>query len=352
MDGTSRAGRMPTEYGGRPRGGQEAVGSSGASRSRASRSGVFRFGARIPRPGLLLSLVLGLLSGCVPPDRPPHLPVDLPEAARLWLEPDRVQSLSLGPGLSYFRASASGEPWVVYLLRANLRRCDLGLQVLPALSPAEEGGGTTRRRISELLDGEEGGIVAAVNGDFFTPEGLPLGTEVTRGRARRIRERPALSWWPGSPPWMGLVEMLGDTAVALDRALSRTAPPDEAEVLGGFPLLLREGERVGDLQVSERPSFAAARHPRTAVGWDEDEGALWVVVVDGRQPEHSDGMTLPELTALLEALGVEEALNLDGGGSSAMVVRGVVVSSPSDAQGERPVANALGIRRDPAFCLR
>jgi exopolysaccharide biosynthesis protein len=61
-------------------------------------------------------------------------------------------------------------------------------------------------------------------------------------------------------------------------------------------------------------------------------------------------MTLPELTGLMEALGIEEALNLDGGGSSVMLVRGRAVSRPSDEEGERPVANALLLVEDPVFC--
>ncbi|NJD19939.1 MAG: phosphodiester glycosidase family protein, partial [Gemmatimonadetes bacterium] len=79
-------------------------------------------------------------------------------------------------------------------------------------------------------------------------------------------------------------------------------------------------------------------------------GRLWLVVVDGRQAPHSLGMTLPELTELLEALGAEEALNLDGGGSSVMVVRGAVHNRPSDEAGERAVVNALALVRDPAAC--
>jgi exopolysaccharide biosynthesis protein len=52
----------------------------------------------------------------------------------------------------------------------------------------------------------------------------------------------------------------------------------------------------------------------------------------------------------MEALGVDEAVNLDGGGSSVMVLEGKIVNSPSDPEGERPVVNALGIRRDPGLC--
>jgi exopolysaccharide biosynthesis protein len=107
---------------------------------------------------------------------------------------------------------------------------------------------------------------------------------------------------------------------------------------------------VGDLLVQENPGFAASRHPRTAVGVAPDQSTLWLVVVDGRQPEHSLGMTLPELAGLFGALGAPEALNLDGGGSSVMVLRGRVVSRPSDAGGERAVVNALVLRRDPGLC--
>jgi len=122
------------------------------------------------------------------------------------------------------------------------------------------------------------------------------------------------------------------------------------QAVGGDPDLIDGGARVGDLTVEARPGFAASRHPRTAVGYDSVSGRLWLVVVDGRQSPHSAGMTLPELAALFEALGVSEALNLDGGGSTVMVVGGQVHSRPSDTSGERPVANALALARDFSRC--
>jgi exopolysaccharide biosynthesis protein len=61
-------------------------------------------------------------------------------------------------------------------------------------------------------------------------------------------------------------------------------------------------------------------------------------------------MTLPELASLFEILGVEDAINLDGGGSSVMVVEGEAVSHPSDMEGERPVVNALGVKWDEVLC--
>lgn len=111
------------------------------------------------------------------------------------------------------------------------------------------------------------------------------------------------------------------------------------EAVGGFPTLIRSGVAVLSDQEGIRPAFGENRHPRTAIAWNDS--TVFLVVVDGRQPPWSDGMTLRELTDLLLGLGAREGLNLDGGGSSAMVIRGETVNRPSDAQGERAVGNAF-----------
>lgn len=68
-------------------------------------------------------------------------------------------------------------------------------------------------------------------------------------------------------------------------------------------------------------------------------------MIDGRQPPYSDGMTLAELTELMGRLGAIDAINFDGGGSSALVVRSRVLNRPSDREGERSVGNALALVR-------
>ncbi len=92
-----------------------------------------------------------------------------------------------------------------------------------------------------------------------------------------------------------------------------------------------------------------ARHPRTAAGVTRDGRRLVLVVVDGRRPGWSVGMTLPELAAFMLTLGVHDAVNLDGGGSSTIVWR----ESPegpwrtnraSEVRGFRPVSTSLGFR--------
>lgn len=122
----------------------------------------------------------------------------------------------------------------------------------------------------------------------------------------------------------------------------RVGDADAREAVGGFPELIRAGRDVLGEQ-SVRAEFGAARHPRTAVGWTA-AGELLLVVVDGRQPPYSAGMSLDELTWLFHRLGATDALNLDGGGSSALVIRGSLMNRPSDVQGERAVGNALVLR--------
>jgi exopolysaccharide biosynthesis protein len=67
----------------------------------------------------------------------------------------------------------------------------------------------------------------------------------------------------------------------------------------------------------------------------------WLITIDGRQPGRAIGMSFGELQALLARLGAIDALNLDGGGSTTMVVGGEVVNRPSDPTGPRPVSDAI-----------
>jgi hypothetical protein len=126
------------------------------------------------------------------------------------------------------------------------------------------------------------------------------------------------------------------------RVRLRPTPPFAPEfIIGGGPRLVKGGRPAASTDPGIYPEgFAAARHPRTAAGVRTD-GRILLVTVDGRQPELSVGMTIAELTALLIELGAVEAINMDGGGSTAMVVRNRIVNSPSDITGERAVGDAL-----------
>ena len=116
-------------------------------------------------------------------------------------------------------------------------------------------------------------------------------------------------------------------------------------IVGGAGLLLLHGRIITDWRVEQlAQTFAQTRHPRTLVGTHAD-GSIWLVTVDGRQPRLSAGMSLVELRGLVQRLGLTNALNLDGGGSTTMWVGGKIVNSPSDAAGPRKVSDALILTR-------
>ena len=264
------------------------------------------------------------------------------------LQPDTVRSEELHPGVVYRYLWSPTGPWAVHMVQASLGdRCDLEFEVLVAEERETSAGG--RERVSGMVSRSSSRVLAAVNADFFTPEGTTVGAEVIDGDVRSAQARPTFAWRPSSEPWMGQAHVTPE-AIRVGWTVDRTRGDSETEAVGGFPDLIDAGVRVGDLEVSGRPAFAAARHPRTAIGYDTASGQIWIVVVDGRQAPHSAGMSLPELAALFEALGTDEALNLDGGGSSALVLDGAPVNRPSDASGERAVVNALALVQDPRGC--
>jgi exopolysaccharide biosynthesis protein len=190
------------------------------------------------------------------------------------------------------------------------------------------------------------GAVAAVNGSFFNMR-PPYGSvnylrvdnaEVSPNVLAGIRKtRRTLQQTGAVATFYGSLYMLkGD-------ALGRWERDIEAEdVVTTGPVLLAGGESVpvaGD-------RFNTNRHPRTAAGRRAD-GTVILLVADGRNALAA-GLTMAELQQIMAALGCRDAVNLDGGGSTTMVVRGAVVNHPSDngqfdADGERPVANAIVI---------
>ncbi|MGH9385351.1 MAG: phosphodiester glycosidase family protein, partial [Vicinamibacterales bacterium] len=116
------------------------------------------------------------------------------------------------------------------------------------------------------------------------------------------------------------------------------------DIVGGGPRIVSGGREDITLEREKiLPSFSTDRHPRTAIGVLAD-GRILLATVDGRRPPISIGMTLSELGRLMIEFGAIDAINLDGGGSTTMVVEGKVVNSPSDAAGERPVSDAIVVR--------
>ncbi|MEN9685087.1 MAG: hypothetical protein RLZZ28_873 [Bacteroidota bacterium] len=108
--------------------------------------------------------------------------------------------------------------------------------------------------------------------------------------------------------------------------------------IGGGPVLVQKGEI--DISNNEELKFAGKaiedKHPRSAMGYTAD-GKLILLVIEGRFPGKAEGATLIQEAQMLKEIGCIEALNLDGGGSSCLLINGKQTIQPSDKEGERPV---------------
>ena len=122
------------------------------------------------------------------------------------------------------------------------------------------------------------------------------------------------------------------------------------QLIGGWPRLVKDGlnlMKINDTAEGDLPRFSKVKHPRTGIGFSKDSTLIYFITVDGRQ-ESSSGMTLMEFADLMIEEGIYQGLNLDGGGSTTMVVNNKVVNSPSDMTGERKVGNCIVlIRKQP-----
>ena len=169
-----------------------------------------------------------------------------------------------------------------------------------------------------------------------------------------------LALMPGSPRIAELERLVGEHATAQFRAESSEPAVlnGKASAVNAGPTLLADGRDVREeaqegWAMDALPGNAAhrllmhdwinRRNPRTAIGIKED-GTLLLVTVDGHQHRSSVGLTIEELRKLMKALGARDAVNLDGGGSTALVIAGRLVNRPSDPGGERAVGDAIGFR--------
>lgn len=150
--------------------------------------------------------------------------------------------------------------------------------------------------------------------------------------------------------WLRRVARKG-ARVRVAMALTPVDPSDRnhwssaEDIVGAGPRLVTDG-RVDITTEREKmlPAFRTDLHPRTAIASLVDGRAL-LLVADGRQPPERVGLALDDLASLLIELGARDAINLDGGGSTTMVLNGEMVNVPSDSTGERPVSDAIIVRR-------
>jgi Phosphodiester glycosidase len=115
--------------------------------------------------------------------------------------------------------------------------------------------------------------------------------------------------------------------------------------VGGGPTLIHDGQIwITNKEEQLYPGGEKEKHPRTAMGYTRD-GRLIILAIEGRFPGVAEGATLMEEARILSDLGCYEALNLDGGGSSCLLINGKETIKPSDKAGERPVPAVFLIKR-------
>jgi hypothetical protein len=128
-------------------------------------------------------------------------------------------------------------------------------------------------------------------------------------------------------------------------SLSGLKPWKVKHAFGGGPVLVQDGQVK--ISNNEEKKFAGKaitdKHPRTAIGYTKD-GTMIILAVQGRMKGLAEGATLPQMAKIMVDLGCVEAMNLDGGGSSCMLVNGKETIKPSDPSGQRPVPAVLVIK--------
>ncbi|HEX7155195.1 MAG TPA: phosphodiester glycosidase family protein [Thermoanaerobaculia bacterium] len=239
----------------------------------------------------------------------------------LFAAPLAADWTPIAPGVDYQDFSAEGR--AVYVTRV-----DLESEHVRVIGTREADKGTT---VSQYA--QRNNVLAAINGDYFDENRFPIGLSV--GPCGR---------------WDGTKDTTREGVFFVDGDQAEIRPPsdiiDDPEELdfavSGWPMLVRDCKALTAAELPGSDKFTRAPHPRTAVALSEDGNTLYLVVADGRI-KGAAGMTLAQLAAFIkDELDACSAMNLDGGGSSAMWVAGCVVNSPSD-QRERRVANHIGV---------
>lgn len=273
---------------------------------------------------VLFAALLACLLWTLPGSGIAQLPADTQE----WKSDEVAEGIYLESyhGKTYYNSAQS-----IKVLHVDLKTAG----VIPAFA------GSDSELIKTSEFAERNNAIAAVNGSFF---------DVSAGGSVVFFKEKGEVLHPGAENRRRYNENGG---IAIDESgnISIVERPEEGwrtikepNLLSSGPLLISEGET----QTFNNDPFNQNRHPRTAVGIT-DTNRLLLVTVDGRS-DQAHGMSIPEFAELMESLGAENALNLDGGGSTTMWIKGNgedgIINHPSDNgyfdhSGERGVANTF-----------
>lgn len=269
---------------------------------------------------------------------------------------------SLPDAIEVWKGVDENAPLRAWLVRVDLESSAIDVEIL---SSRDSDG-----RQSAYDFATESGACIVVNGGYFKVENdlyTHIGLLIADGKfihnatpgifhddLRYDVFRAAIGFDYDNTPLLGWVSSRKDSVFLWsdpvpNRQGSPGPLPDTMEslwnvknALAAGPLILQDGRHR--ITVDEEVFFGTTipdTHPRTAVGIDEN-GNLMLMVVDGRQ-RISRGVSLAELSALMKATGAVDAINLDGGGSSTMLVRNQLMNQPTGGVFQREIVSAIGI---------
>jgi Phosphodiester glycosidase len=289
---------------------------------------------RLTCHGLRLTALLAA-SACAPlgPALPPALPALPDRMAPGTSSPSETWTTAapaatwrtLHPGLRYAVVS----PWPnsrVHVLQLDLREPRLRLQVSPPHTR-----GMTMDRLAQ-----DSQVLASINASFFGRQHVPRGLTVSNG-----------------VPWDDVFLPETSPALACDRAQRcrmhfspPAAPPARwFNAVAGTPRLVRDGVARIAADDDSCTSLCARTHPRTTVGLDASGHTLTWVLAEGRRGPVV-GLALAPLAQWMVGMGVHNAINLDGGGSSTLWLQGqAVMARPANEPAERALSAVLQIVR-------
>ncbi|HEX2062671.1 MAG TPA: phosphodiester glycosidase family protein [Thermoanaerobaculia bacterium] len=229
----------------------------------------------------------------------------------------RAEWQRVAPGVEYRRITRD-------TLDAHVARIDLRNANIRVIASSASDRGLT---VSEFA--KKNRALVAINADYFDEQLRPIGLAMG-----------ACGVWAEGID-VGRKQGLVGVGRRKAEIQSNTMKPRPwmTGAVSGWPLLNTNCHPVEKLPGSDH--FTRAPHPRTAVGLSKNGRTMYFVVTDGRR-EGVPGLTLPELAQLMDELGACVAMNLDGGGSSAMWVEDEIVNRPSDGT-ERKVVDHLAV---------
>jgi len=216
-------------------------------------------------------------------------------------------------------------------MNVHVARVDLTSNAIRIIATPES---QRRLKVSEFA--RKNHALVAINGDYFTREFKPIG----------LISGPCGIWKNSKDTTREGVLAVGDGRAQIYPQKDVLEEPEgwmEA-IVSGWPMIVKSCTPLTGSQLPGGDAFTRSPHPRTAVGLSQDGKTLYFVVADGRR-DGVPGLTLARLARFMsEELGVCSAMNLDGGGSSAMWLDDRIINQPSDGV-EREVANHLAVVR-------